>query len=102
MRNSATLDLRRCGVRDCAHAVVLERNTSTVHAERCSFTNVKEAFQTRGGGTVELEYNTLPLTLTPNPNPNPNPKPNQVELEYNTFMKNEVALKLDDKVSPDK
>ena len=55
MRNSATLDLRRCGVRDCAHAVVLERNTSTVHAERCSFTNVKEAFQTRGGGTVELE-----------------------------------------------
>jgi len=25
-----------------------------------------------------------------------------VELEYNTFMKNEVALKLDDKVSPDK
>jgi|TARA_B110001469_G_C9534203_1_gene265458 hypothetical protein len=44
-----------------------------VHAERCSFTNVKEAFQTRGGGTVELEYNT--------------------------FLRTEVALKLDDRVS---
>ena len=66
VRNAATLDLRRCAVRDCAHAVVLERKTSTVHAERCSFTNVKEAFQTRGGGTVGLESN-------PRPSPKPNP-----------------------------
>ena len=35
----------------------------------------------------------------PEAEPNPNPNPNQVELEYNTFVRNEVALKLDDKVS---
>jgi len=31
---AATLDLRRCGLRDCLHAVVLERSTSTVQAAR--------------------------------------------------------------------
>ena len=34
VRNAATLDLRRCGVRDCAAAVVLERDTGKVHARR--------------------------------------------------------------------
>ena len=55
VRNNATLDLRRCAVRDCAHAVVLERAASKVVAERCSFTNVKEGFYTRGGGTVRCD-----------------------------------------------
>ena len=44
-----------------------------MHASHCTFTNVKEGFFTRGGGTVELEYNR--------------------------FERNEIALKLDSNVS---
>ncbi len=73
LRHVASLELRRCTIRDCAIGVLLDRQETRLTAVECRFINTKEAVSTRRGGAVHLERCR--------------------------FERNDVALRLDETVS---
>ena len=68
----ASVELRRCTIRDCAIGVLLDRQETSLTAVECTFVNTKEAVSTRRGGAVHLERCH--------------------------FLRNDVVLRLDDRV----
>ena len=62
VREGGSLRLVQCTVGDASSAVLLERAPCSLRASDCTFYNIKEAINTRGGGRVEIEASSFEQT----------------------------------------